>query len=450
MATLGITALLTGTKGDLDKIRDQMKGQVNSSIFYVGTQRYTDYVIATQALQPDSHTGLHSERSSLLYDPQGNGDKWCNLKMMITLPAISRNPVNNSYAANPGRNEDAYWVNNVGFAIIKDICIRSGNVDGPLHTDKHLWRLYNETQPEAHLPMDLGIGRHQVEGTLKQAAGGNQILMVPIPMYNFQQKRAIHNAFPLNWLTAQPTLLKVTYRTIAEIVVNEMDETARINPALKGTAGATIIDSSYINISFISNFIIMSPYERQTQKDMIENGNGQYTDLHYFSTQTRISNETAGTGFTFELDLNHTINAFRVYFQSDQWIDGSAKSPVGVGRKNYFDYSASHGGETLYGFELLLNSVSASNKTEPVTFRSSTWYEYHNQTPMYSKEYIFSVDVKGIDNLTESHTWNPSFIERVKLTVIKNISEAGTLFVDFHTKNVWLSQGYYGGIQYQG
>lgn len=447
MGVLGATALLHGTKGDLDALRDEYHGPVNSSIFHAKVQRYTDYVIVSAECAPDGHQGYHSTRYQL-YDPTTHGDKWASLKAFVVLPDIQRNATTFTAVNYAGRDNDAYYVQDVGFAMFPEVIIRTGGVDLPVLTDHHSMFYYQQQHPDSREDIDENIGHYRTVGDLKQAASAPQILVVPFLAPYWQMRKNPHRAFPLNHTAAQPTQLKVRMREIYEITVNELEETAKVNPWKKGTS--TPITSNDISVRFFSNFLLMHHRERSAQRQLNLTNTGITMDFHYFATVERVSNESAGTLISWELDVNHTTNGFVLYYQPNNYIDGSFVSPCGVGAKNYYDFSDPNGSESLYNFGMWTNNTGLIDDTEPISIRRAGHHDMHNDTPHWTTFYTFTVDCKGMDNAYETHTFNPSCIEKFKISFRKNSSGNGTAYAMFSVKNLFFAQGLYGGLQFVG
>lgn len=449
MAPLGATTLLKQLPGELDYLRWSVIGKINSLLMYTQLPRYADYTLTEGLLSPINHTGIHTTKK-VEWDCNLQGDHLTALRMMVQVPAIQRNQTTNNAAAWIGRNYDAYYVQNAGFSMIEELCIRTGTQDFPAFTARDLFHLYNEAHDDSRKPIDPNVNRYETVGQLKQVSQGNQIWMVPIMLQVFQQKRAPDMSFPLHEVTGQNTSIKVSFKPILNFTVNEGDYT--LLPAMYGTT-STAITSANIGISMLASVVILPKAEREAAKAEYTSS-GVYHHFHHHTLITRPSSEAAGELVTFEISPNHTTNGFYAFFQPYYYTDpttsaGPVQSPNGVGVKNEFDYSAPHGGHSMYGFDLKFNDISIFEPANvPVSFFHCMWSELHNRMEQYSLLYPFTPDIKGLDENSESHTWNPSSVGKLKFLFRKNTSVDGMLFLMFRIRNVMFNKGHYGGMQY--
>lgn len=431
--SIAAASALRGFPSALDAHRRVISHDLISSFKTVLT-RHTDFVVNRAQLGALNHTGIHTT-NPVLFDPQAKGDKWSSLTAVVRVPALTRNTTESS-GVSAGRDGDCYYVNNAGIALFRRVCIRSGNVDGYEMTDRDYFHNYMSFDPHANQDMDVRIHRFSSLSQLKQFSASNCTWTVPLydPMIKMNR---IHANYSLNGSIRQAVELKVTMRPLSEIMVNEYVDANYKNliPYKYGTT--TPVASSDILVDFYSNFHIMSPEERHVQKEMWMSADGWHVPLSYPVTYERPTPEATGTLIDWQLSPNHPCSGYYVFFQADSYIDKTAVSPQGVGLVNYYDYSASHGGETLYANDMKWNSGSYLDSTHPVSWLRSQWADHHEflkkpYTTMYFVPYANKIDAECPDK-----TVNHSNIDKFNIVVRKNISDVGILYAMFLIHNVF-------------
>jgi hypothetical protein len=450
MGALVKAVALRGLKSHVDHLARTVPA-AHYSLFKSQHKRFTDFVVNEAELDALNHTGIHKDGGHLLFDPQAKGDKWSSLVARVNVPALERNDGSSaaglvSIKKRVYTSGDAYWVNNAGIALFKEVMIRSGGTDGPVLTDQDNYFQYRSLDAHADDPEDPHICRYKTLTELKAASRRDQEWYVPIYHNQIRPDRHAEN-YAMHAVMRQSTELKVLMRPISELVVNEHD--TLLVPFKFGER--TPITSNDIKVRFYSNFMIMSPEERGVQKDLWTSKQGMNVLFHYFYTLERPSSEQAGTLIDYQVAPNHPCNGFYMYFQPKSYINKTRVSPEGVGLVNYYDFSADHQGETLYDFDVKFNQGSFRDNKIPLSLNRASWKEMHEKNARlpWSTIYPFAYSTK-IDADKPDKTVNHSNIDKINIHLRKNISDDGNLFIKFMIHNVFsYSQGF-GGMQFVG
>jgi hypothetical protein len=417
------------------------------SIFKATHRRFTDFVINLSEVEASSHAGIHADnRTGLKYDPHAKGDKWSSLTAIIRAPALAYNSNNaavDAWANKAWRKNEAYYVQNCGIAFFPEINIISGSTPGPTYTDEDNFFQYQSLDPHADDPIDSRIFQYSTVAELKQVSSGNVIMHVPIYHNQLRFDNIPYN-YCMHAVLKQSTQLEVTMRPLSELTVNE-GNTSYL-PLKRGTTNT--IQSSDFKVQFFSHFLIMSPEERRLQKYMWLSHMGMHHKYTYFYTETWTSSEVAGQKISHLFDPNHPCSGMYIFFRSDNYTNKTMQSPQGVGLVNYYDYSASHGGETLYAMDLLYNGSSYLEYKHSVSWMRSLWNYHHEKLVRpFSTIYFINYATK-MDSDQPDKTVNHSNIDRVTLEFIKNVSEIGSWVAKLYVHNVFSYKSGFGGQQF--
>jgi hypothetical protein len=418
------------------------------SIFKATHRRYTDFVINLSEVDADGHTGKHSDnRSGIKYNPHAKGDKWSSLTAVIQAPALQFNPGTTDQTAwisKPWRKNEAYYVQNTGIAFFTAVNIISGSTPGPDFTDQDNYFQYQMLDPHADDPIDSRIFRYSTVSELKQVSSGNVLMHVPI-YHNQIRFDNIAGNYAMHAVLKQSTELQTTMRPLSELTVNEGNLT--MLPYKRGTT--TPIQSSDFTVRFFSHFLIMSPEERRLQKYMWLSQMGMHHKFNYFKTFEQSDASAMGSEVKIkDFSPNHPCPGMYVYYRTKKYTDKTMVSPQGVGLVNYYDYSASHGGETLYGLDLLYNDSSYLEQNHPISWMRTSWNMHHEKMIRpFSTIYFINYATK-LDSDNPDKTVNHSNIEKVTVRFIKNVPDEGTWVLRLFIHNVFSYKSGFGGQQF--
>ena len=430
----GAAALVDANNGYMDVALWQGV-MVTHSIVASSMPRFSNYAMVETEVPVEYSQNIWTT-STLKFDPSGLGDFWGDTKILFALPAIQRN---SSAGALWGRGNDAYWVNNFGYAAIQELDLLVGQQVAITAIADDLFDWYQNHHPNAALPIDVDIGRYTKECQLKRAAQCNQVLSVPLMMSVFRAQRTDRH-FPLLRFFNQSVHLQLQLRSLLNVTVNE--NALSLVPYKYGTT--TPVANADVGVRLFSTFLIMNTDER--------NALAMRATRHIVlqsQTMQQVSTDAAGRLVTIQPTFNHTCRSLRVFFLPDKYIDGSTRSPNGVGLKNYFDYTASHGGESGCDINLKFNSTAViDNQVPPVILRSNIWAANYLK-PNYGSKYLIPFQRRLLsDDL--NHGVNFSGIDKVAIEVRKNVGDSGTFFVQTDNVNLIATVNGYGGVPFSG
>lgn len=409
---------------------------VNYSLFSSFIRRYRNYSLVNAELEKVGHLGQHST-SEQKWNPSNHGDICGSVRVFFGLPGIQRNVATLGLAT---RQNDAYWCQSVGYALIKEARMIVGNQNMIKSSSRNLYENYQLCCPDAALPIDANICRYQTETQLKAASAGNQILTVPLLMSLLRGGKRPDQAWKIVQLWQVPTELGITLRPLLDVTVN-LYHTALV-PYLKGTS--TVMASSDVSVRVFGQFFILDTDEReQLAYDTYVIPILQTQTFEYTST------EAAAVAITMNPQFNHAARVIKVGFQPTSYTDGTLYSPAGVGMKNYFDYVATHGGESLYELDLKLNAQSVLTAgIPPVELRHHNWVQAYSSSP-YQMLYVIPFSQR-LNEQDINHTVNLTGFDKVSVICKKNSADSGIIFIECESFNVILASDGHGGAPFGG
>jgi hypothetical protein len=391
---------------------------------------YTDFGYLVTEIPADGHSGKHKDNMDLKFDPTGLGDSMGSLYLHTSLPALSPS----------GSASTAYYCQNAGYAQISSLKLKNGNSPLLEQTGRELFHVYQTRTEYAKDAIDPNIFRYKTEAQLQTQSSCNSLMHTPI-LFSCTRPDRPDNSFPLTTFYHSTIRLYLRMETILHFTVNDGDA-SRV-PYLYGTT--TPVTSDSINVRMYATFHLLDDSER------LALANSNYFRLWYkLMTHEQESSEAMGktisvTAATF----NGPTRAFFLMFLPAQYTSGLNRSPNGVGKKNYFDYSAPHGGESLYEIQIKINNSDILDNTIPSTLRrEQLWRESFSGRPTYSNVYIAPFQPK-LDMDDVIHTINPTAVDKFHFYAKKNIDEPGTLFVVQDAVTLVIAEDGVGGVPYQ-
>lgn len=450
----GAGALIDADGGQLDRalwsevFMDPKTGRwteyevcVTQDPFSSKSRRHANFGLVTTRVQLDGGGLEQHSTSELSWDPSGSGDYWGTAYFTIGAPAIKAASAA-ATDASAAQLYDAYYCQSAGFAAINEVKLKHGNQEVIKAPKRALYHWYQMYWPEAKADMDQNVHRYQTESQLKDASGTNQLWTVPILLSCFRSHRP-DRALPLHRTYGQRVTLTMKMEALTAFTVNQ--PSLGIVPNLWGQTN-TPLASANIHVRLYGTFYVMGEMLRSKTDSASPNKLivRQVNEKSVSSPAT----QAADSLISIEPNFNHPVSHAILGYIPDSYTanNGTLYSPCGVGTKNYFDYSATHGGESLYEISLKFNNQEVINKDlPPVLLRSQLWQENFGQCP-YSVLYLIPFS-RNLLNDNVLHTVNFSGVEKLIFSAKKNQAAAGTCFLLVENYNVLSgSRGYLGSV----
>ena len=411
---------------------------VTQDPFSSKSRRHANYGLVTTRVQLDGGGLEQHSTTELTWDPSGSGDYWGSAYFTIGAPAIAAQS-SAGVAAGAAKLYDAYYCQSAAIAAIKEVRLKHGNQAVICANKRALYHWYQMYCPDAELAMDSNIHRYQTESQLKDASGANQLWVVPILFSCFRPHRP-DRSLPLHRTYGQRITLGMTMEALTAFTVNQ--PAPSIVPGLWGAA-ATSLTSATMPVKLYGTFYVMG--------EMLRAKADSAAPSKLIIRQTNEKEGTTDSGaigsqMSLEPNFNHPVTHAMLGFIPDNYTDATTYSPCGVGLKNYFDYSASHGGESLYEINLKFNNQEVIDKEIPPVFlRSCMWQENFGKSP-YSSLYLIPFS-RNLLNDNVLHTVNFSGVEKLLFYAKKNSGDVGKMFLIVENHNALTgARGYLGSV----
>ena len=389
---------------------------------------YTDYGYALTEIPPDGNSGVFQANTDLKFDPTGLGDSILSLYLFAALPALDTNG-----------GSDAYYCQSAGYAMINEIKLKNGTQEMLKHNNYHLYHFYQTRSPYAQDRIDANIFRYEMESQLISQSSTNSMINVPI-LFCCSRPDRPDNSFPLTTFYHSTIRFVIRFNSLDQWTVNP-GAISNI-PYLYGTT--QVLTGNDINVAVYACIHLLDDAER------LALANSNYFRLWYTMDDLQ-QDDTTTAGKVINVQqtsFNGPTRAFMIGFLPDSFVDGSTRSPNGVGLKNFFDFSAPHGGESLYAVQMKINNSEILDATVPSTLlREQRWRECYD-TPAYTMLYLIPYQ-PHLSQDVSIHTINPSAIDKLTFQVTKNHSASGTLIILQDKVTCVVADEGVGGVPYQ-
>lgn len=355
----------------------------------------------------------------------GNGDLISTVYLELITPALATNG-----------GTDAHWVNSVGFAAIDTVVFKNGTqqtevkhgrwMESVIEMCNHPGARYEEV-----------VGKFDSEVALIQHAQSDNRFIVPLLL---SQTLWLHNAVPAIALHHSSISYIINFVDLASICLNVGNPSAL--PYKYGTT--TPISNSDMSVAMYMTNIFLSDCERALFI---------CSDLKYVITQTQEHKQVVTSGnveSTIQgLSINHPVKYVMYMFQQDASIDGTSTTHSSVGKKDRFDYSADHGGESVGDARFSVNNQTIwQNEELPALFLRQIRAREAFPYPSSKNVYIWNFG-PDCDKWNSVQTVNFSRIDTTKFIFRNNNTSAGgTLYFYVENINCYVVFGGVGGVPF--
>lgn len=411
-------------------------GVPEDTLFKDQVVTYTNFSYSVRDVT-DSNS-VYKSNTDIKYNLQGNGDILGKIHLRARFPALKMSD---------GTGTAAHYVNAVGFAMIDYAELRIGGQAIGREYGRRM-ELLDELVNLPGQRLDEMVGRLDNESAL--IANAQSDTQVTVPM-SFPCCRWLQSGIPAIALHHTQLEFVVRLNKLADITAN-IGNSSGI-PHKFGTSAS--IQESDIDINVFATFYLLDEWERYMYS---------YADHKYLWHQSQYTvtdvSDGAAAGSTISMKnvvLVHPTRHVLWMYERSEATDNSTRTKRSVGINDPFDYSADHGGESLYSPKLTLNGQTVwSENLYAAYFRTA---KMRDGWPAVSNRNVYGWNF-GIanDEWNPTQTVNMSRIEKiafdVKLnttaTADTNSSTSGGNRLHFFTEvcNVLYVSGGMGGVPF--
>lgn len=295
--------------------------------------RYTNFSQDIQEVELTQGVAFDGKASANLVR---YGDLVKGVIVEFTLPPL----LAPALAADPEVTE-AYWVNGIGFALIKEAEVEIGATTIQKLTAENMWT-YEELFNDAGKRLRDMIGRFDysdsVEDEMIEWSSKQQKIYVPIPFYISAYGES-SLAWPMVALTRHDIKIKLSFNSLADCVVTVYKTLAA---DANYSFDATLPLSAETNVTLTKNdlvarllvsYVYISDEERDAFTD---------NELQYLIVQDQNHTESvsaAQSQATFQLHFSHPISWLDIACRPVNWNTAAGRRRYSVGFKDRFDFS---------------------------------------------------------------------------------------------------------------
>lgn len=368
--------------------------------------------------------------TSKTFTGHGNGDLLSTVYLEMLTPALTTNG-----------GTAAHYVNSVGFAAIDTVTFKNGTQQTETKHGRWMEAIIEMCNAPGQRYEEL-VGKFESEIELIQFAGSDNRIIVPLLL---SQTLWLHNAIPIISLHHSSVSYTFQFFDVGNLVNNVGNASA--SPYKYGTT--TAIANADIQVAMYMTNIFLDDCERALFI---------CSDLKYVITQTQEHKQSVTTanvesqiqGFS----VNHPIKYGMWMFQMDDSIDGTTYTQRSVGAKDRFDYSASHGGESVSDCKWSVNNQQIWGNEDVCALylrqvRAKEAFPY----PSSKNVYIWNFG-PCCNEWNAVKTVNFSVIDQTKFqfrnnnTAVNGLSGVGTLYFYVENINCYLAYGGVGGTPF--
>lgn len=235
----------------------------------------------------------------------------------------------------------AYWVNGIGFALIKEAEVEIGATTIQKLTSENMWT-YEELFNDAGRRLRDMIGRFDysdtVEDEMIEWSSKPQKIYVPIPFYISAYGEA-SLAWPMVALTRHDIKIKLSFNSLADCVVSvykvlEADANYSYDSTLPLSAETNVtLTKNDLTARLLVSYVYISDEERDAFTD---------NELQYLIVQDQNHVESVSASAsqaTFQLHFSHPISWLDVACRPVNWNQAAGRRRYSVGFKDRFDFS---------------------------------------------------------------------------------------------------------------
>jgi hypothetical protein len=396
--------------------------EASNTLWMAELETFTPYAVNTVRLDPNSGNAFKSN-GTLTINGHGYGDLISTIYAEIDAPAITTN-----------NGTDAYYVNEFGFAAIKDYSIRVGTQQCEKKHGRWAQAIIEYLYPEG-MRWEEGVGKFKKEIQLIQNAKSDNRYFVPLLL---SQTRWSHCAIPTVSIHHSTVNYIINLNPLSDCVQNSGNPSAM--PYVFGTSSA-LVDSNLSFYLWTSNIFL----------DDCERALFLVADLKYITTDTQEVTKDLTSNATITVDqigFQHPMKYLIWFLRRAEAIDGTTFQRGKIGRKDPFSYAANHGGESMSQPNLLMNSQTSWDvtNTPPLWFRLIKSRESFPNVSKQGPKYLWAFG-PGCDGWNVIKTLNLSRVDQIKF-IVKNNNTAfttGIFYLYGENVNVFVVMGGVGG-----
>ena len=347
-------------KGELDTY---LTGNPTISYYKYASHRHTNFSMQTNELLFNNHVTWGKKIECVV---SNKGDLLSHMYIQIRLPALK----------SPNKNQNASWVTNLGYAMIKDVEIEIGGQRMDIHTGEFLY-----AYDQLCAPSGKKQGLNYIIGNTIEN-DEERILYVPLHFW-FNDHHSL--ALPMVALNMHEVVIKVNLRSFHEVTNGTTHEVP-----LKG-------------MSIIADYILLDVAERNSLTNK---------KLEFLVQQVQSNLESSSTKTKYSVDLVLRNNVKEIIWM----VESSMSNTNNENTNTYFRYIDHKNLDPIKKVTLQLNGNDKFTDLSGEYFNLVQPYQHHSNIPDNPGIHLYSFSLSP-ESFHPSGSLNFSIIDNSTLII---------------------------------